>query len=43
MTLTWGKEREREKGKNERMIEVTKLFPSLVFDEIVFEDTDFGL
>jgi hypothetical protein len=43
MTLTWGKERERARGKIERMIEVTKLFPSLVFDEIVFEGADFGL
>ena len=45
MTLTWGKERERarEKGKIERMIEVTKLFPSLVFNEIIFEGADFGL
>ena len=45
MTLTRAKARERarEKGKIERMIEVTKLFPSLVFDEIVFEDTNFGL
>jgi hypothetical protein len=45
MTLTWAKEREkaREKGKIERMIEVIKLFPFLVFDEIIFEGTDFGL
>jgi len=45
MTLTRAKARERarEKGKIERMIEVTKLFPFLVSDEIVFEDTDFGL
>ena len=44
MTLTWGKERKRarEKGRIERMIEVTKLFPFLVFDEIVFEGTYFG-
>jgi len=38
-----GKGKGKEKGKIERMIEVTKLFPSLVFDEIVFEDTNFGL
>ena len=44
MTLIWAKEREkaREKGKIEGMIEVIKLFPFLVLVEIVFEGTDFG-